>query len=641
MTIGANGTLDVEKGTSGPGATLDGVKLTDKNASTVTPGITVGTGASAATLLLDDGTVISGGGTGTMTIGSLGTLDVEKGTSGPGATLDGVLVADDNTSTVTPGIKVGTGASAATLLLDDGATISGLGTGTMTIGAEGTLDVERNTGSAPDATLDGVKLTDKNASTVTPGITVGTGASAATLLVDDGTVISGLGTGTMTIGANGTLDVEKGTSGPGATLDGVKLTDKNASTVTPGITVGTGASAATLLLDDGTVISGGGTGTMTIGSLGTLDVEKGTSGPGATLDGVLVADDNTSTVTPGITVGTGASAATLLVDDGTVISGGGTGTMTIGAEGTLDVERNTGSAPDATLDGVKLTDKNTSTGTAAGITVGTGASAAVLLVDDGTVISGAGTGTMTIGANGTLDVEKGTSGPGATLDGVRVADDNTSTVTPGITVGTGASAATLLLDDGTTISGLGTGTMTIGAEGTLDVEKGTSGPGATLDGVRVADDNTSTVTPGITVGTGASAATLLLDDGTVIRGGGTGTMTIGAEGTLDVEKGTSGPGATLDGVKLTDKNTSTGTAAGITVGTGASAAVLLVDDGTVISGCRHRHDDDRRQGHAGCRGGHERPRRDTRWRAGCRRQHQYGNARHHGRHRSERGDAAA
>ena len=66
----------------------------------------------------------------------------------------------------------------------------------------------------------------------------------------------------------------------------------------------------------------------------------------------------------------------MLVDDGTVISGGGTGTMTIGAEGTLDVERNTGSAPDATLDGVKLTDKNTSTGTAAGITVGTGASAA-------------------------------------------------------------------------------------------------------------------------------------------------------------------------------------------------------------------------------------------------------------------------
>ena len=46
--------------------------------------------------------------------------------------------------------------------------------------------------------------------------------------------------------------------------------------------------------------------------------------------------------------------------------------MTIGTAGTLDVEHYAGSAPDATLDGVKLTDKNTSTGTAAGITVGTG-----------------------------------------------------------------------------------------------------------------------------------------------------------------------------------------------------------------------------------------------------------------------------
>ena len=129
----------------------------------------------------------------------------------------------------------------------------------------------------------------------------------------------------------------------------------------------------------------------------------------------------------------------------------------------------------------------------------------------------------------------------------------------GIEVGE-TSAAILLVDDGTTITGGGTGTLAIGSLGTLDIEKGTSGPGATLDGVLVADDNTSTVTPGITVGTGASAATLLVDDGTVISGGGTGTMTIGATGTLDVEKGTSGPGATLDGVKVTDKNTSTVTA---------------------------------------------------------------------------------
>ena len=54
------------------------------------------------------------------------------------------------------------------------------------------------------------------------GINIGT-SSTATLLVDDGTAISG---GTLTVGTTGTLDVEKGASGPGATLDGVKVADK-------------------------------------------------------------------------------------------------------------------------------------------------------------------------------------------------------------------------------------------------------------------------------------------------------------------------------------------------------------------------------------------------------------------------------
>ena len=103
-----------------------------------------------------------------------------------------------------------------------------------------------------------------------------------------------------------------------------------------------------------------------------------------------------------------------------------------------------------------------------------------------------------------------------------------------------------------------------------------SGPGATLDGVKVTDNNTSTVTPGITVGTGASAATLLLDDGTVISGWRHRHDDDRRQGHAGRRERPSAPDATLDGVKLTDKNTSTGTAAGITVGTGASAATLLL-----------------------------------------------------------------
>ena len=203
--------------------------VVDDNTSSVTPGITVGTGASAAVLLVDDGTVSSGAGTGTMTIGPNGTLDVEKGTSGPGATLDGVLVADDNT--VTSGITVGSGASAATLLLDDGTTIKGGGTGTMTIGADGTLDVERNTSGPPDATLDGMVVTNNNTSATTPGITVGT-SSTATLRLDDGTTLSG---GTMTIGASGTLGIaHNSVTGADATLNGVNETDSGTIKVSNG-----------------------------------------------------------------------------------------------------------------------------------------------------------------------------------------------------------------------------------------------------------------------------------------------------------------------------------------------------------------------------------------------------------------------
>ena len=40
--------------------------------------------------------------------------------------------------------------------------------------------------------------------------------------------MTGSGTGTLTINANNTLDVENGPNGGGATLDGVKVTDNGA-----------------------------------------------------------------------------------------------------------------------------------------------------------------------------------------------------------------------------------------------------------------------------------------------------------------------------------------------------------------------------------------------------------------------------
>jgi hypothetical protein len=94
------------------------------------------------------------------------------------------------------------------------------------------------------------------------------------------------------------------------------------------------------------------------------------------------------------------------------------------------------------------------------------------------------------------------------------------------------------LDDGTTISG---GTLTIeNSSSELDIEAST---GATLDGVTVVN------TAGGTLNVDPGKATLILDDGTTMTGG---NLDIGSKGTLDVEAGSNGDGATLDGVNITN-----------------------------------------------------------------------------------------
>src|ERR1019366_6865882 len=98
-------------------------------------------------------------------------------------------------------------------------------------------------------------------------------SSTATLTLDGGTTITG---GTMTIGDTGEVYVQNGTGTFGATLDGVAVSN--------GGEIGIGgpvSSGSTLILDDGTTISGG---TLVLDGVGDLiHVEAGANGPGATL----------------------------------------------------------------------------------------------------------------------------------------------------------------------------------------------------------------------------------------------------------------------------------------------------------------------------------------------------------------------
>src|SRR5262249_15243323 len=256
-------------------------------------------------------------------------------------------------------------------------------------------------------------------------------------------------------------------------------------------------NGAKLTLDGATVITSG---TMDVASGGQLLISTG----GATLTGVTVDDDGTGSV-----VGIGVAAQPAL-NGGSQIDGGGTGTLTIASTGQLI-------ATGAALDGVIVTDLNSSTSAGAGIVVST-----TLTLDDNTVIIGGGTGTLTIDSTGQLliasgslaDADDGTTAGGATLSGVNVLDLNptTSDGSAGIEV---TSGATLTLDGATVIT---SGTMDVASGGQLLI----STSGATLTGVTVDDDG---------IGTGSAAginvaATLTLNGGTQIDGGGTGTLTI-------------------------------------------------------------------------------------------------------------------
>src|SRR5208282_6075604 len=191
------------------------------------------------------------------------------------------------------------------------------------------------------ATLDGIIVDDDGTGS---GTSAGIAVASGVLTLDGNTQIQGGDSGTLVIGSAGQLSVTGS-----AALDGVIVTDSN---ITDGIDV-----AATLTLNDGTAINGSGTGTLTVESSGELAITAGSatdgaSAGGATLNGVIVTDDN---ITDGIDV---ASGAILTLDGGTAIDGAGTGTLTVELGGQLKITTGTG----ATLDGVIVDDDGTGSG---------------------------------------------------------------------------------------------------------------------------------------------------------------------------------------------------------------------------------------------------------------------------------------
>jgi hypothetical protein len=157
--------------------------------------------ADPTTLTLSDGTTVTGG---TISVGVFDTMEVERGPSGSGATLNGVSVTNDGIIKIDP-------AAGTVLTLEGGASISG---GTLTIGPVGTLDVESEGGAA----LHGVTVNLDGA------LDLGDVAPETILILDGGVTINGSPTGSLTINESTDLDIEAGGDGPtGATFHGVNV----------------------------------------------------------------------------------------------------------------------------------------------------------------------------------------------------------------------------------------------------------------------------------------------------------------------------------------------------------------------------------------------------------------------------------
>ena len=193
--------------------------------------------------------------------------------------------------------------------------------------------------------------------------------------------------------------------------------------------------------------------------------------------------------------------------------------------------------------------QNTTVNLSGAIDVGV-TSGAILTLDDGTVIGGAGNGILSVGASGEVKIETDnvSTGIAATLDDVNVALQSNGNSSGTVQVDGSQSAATLTLTDGTKISG---GVLSIGLSGTVEVDAGSSthgGSGGTFDDVTV--DNLGTLAVGDD-SSDPSGAILRLTDGTAIDSG---NLIIGIGGNIVVESGTNSSDVTFDGVTVTLDN---------------------------------------------------------------------------------------
>jgi hypothetical protein len=338
-----NGSLDNEGqlNASGIGNVLDGEAVSN-----------TGDGAIdiSGALTLRDGASITNGESNAVTVECKGSLTLNDSSSivagelsnagnvyveaSPGATLDGVSV--DNSSGT---IHVDVAAQSATLILDDGTTITG---GRLDVGDVGTLEVSTEAG----ATLSGVSVDNAHLVQVDEGAVLALDGSAIDngALVNDGAIDS---TGISAINGaditnegvievlSGRLTIDPGTLANASTLqaDGGEL-DISGETVDNSGTVGATGGGVLKLLSS--TIDNSGDGTVAVDAASTLDLDHSSIlGGTLTISGTLDNVAGINTISSAITETGGGS---IVVSGGSLdLAGPVAGDVTISGDSTVEL----------------------------------------------------------------------------------------------------------------------------------------------------------------------------------------------------------------------------------------------------------------------------------------------------------------
>ena len=639
-------------------------------------GLTIGSGGGGAgTLSIQAGGTVTDNGTYTFAgagSGSAGTITV----SGSGAVLDGpaaFIVGNSGTgvATVSNGGVVNAGAQIAVgqlnqsngaLTIESGGIVTGTGgvtigntagsDGQLTILAGGTLAL---TGTAetsfPEFRI-GLNGASSSGGTLLPAaqgnvLVQGSGAllnaGANALFIGGGTG----GDGTLTVAQGGTVTAASANSFQiGAVMAGnaqgdaatVIVTDPGSRLNSEGFTLfGRGGTATLTIANGGAVV-------VTDSPVGGSGIEIGAGRGAGPLGPAYVGGSGNATVTTGgvldlnstttglLVGGNGASGTLAVTNGGTVLPGtvlnvgfatkaggtiyGGTGTVTVGAGGTVDVVAPAETSSFAVVVGGDAATVGGPTDLASGTLAVTGAGA-LLRSASGLAVGLAGTGSLTVSQGGSVGVSTLNSGLlGAMIvakqgnGGVTVTDaGSTLSATGDVLIGREGTGTLSVENQGSLLVGLdptGTGDLLIGganlANGTLYV--GGSGSAHVSGGGRIAvagaiavgengTDGTLTVGAGGTVTTAGSleiggsislapGAVIVSTVGTTVAAGG---ALVGAPGIVDVTGGgTIEAGA---GLSIAAGSTlSVDATSGIDIGASGAfvAGAVAIDAGTSLSG---------------------------------------------------------